>query len=527
MKTTMTMTMKKLIRPVTLACAVLFTSSLADAQKVSWKVTISPSGGGTVDWQTSSPAASGTLSKSGTVSFNSGSYVDLTFKTNTNYLLTSVFKNTDSWISSLDSNKHYQFGPVTNPHVITVLYKVNTPSGDFNLEFPDGKAPMVADISGNYKGVTKDSRNYDADVAMDESGKLSVIAAVDGIVPKNGGPIQGSVGSVKTVNNTPTAQCKGSFTGTRDGETTTASGSGTGKPLEFQNDGADLTSITGTGSGSAKVGAQKFSAKPTTVSHTLTDAEKSNLAKEWDLNLTIREITNSKTGKKSLAASSILDLPNGEKTFFKEKTVTFSVKTGYTISFSRGVKLDPSGNPILNPKTQKPVTDTKSSVKITKMIMTGSQKNWTVTSGTITYSFLGQKGTGNLADFYGAEELPEEIIFRNGNIWGVDNNPYAATTFTISKAYTITYINTYHWNYGSGTATPGQISLRHEDGTVYGPWQATGSLGQGGVPNANWECSPGTLIKAGNYTVVDSAPATWSQNSGSSGQGFSEVRGRP
>ena len=71
----------------------------------------------------------------------------------------------------------------------------------------------------------------------------------------------------------------------------------------------------------------------------------------------------------------------------------------------------------------------------------------------------------------------------------------------------------------------GTIALRHSDGTVYGPWQTEGALGQGGVKNAYWFVRPNADIKAGTYTVVDSDPSTWSHNSGSAGAGFTEIRG--
>jgi choice-of-anchor C domain-containing protein len=43
------------------------------------------------------------------------------------------------------------------------------------------------------------------------------------------------------------------------------------------------------------------------------------------------------------------------------------------------------------------------------------------------------------------------------------------------------------------------------------------------VPNANWIATPNVVIPAGTYTVIDSDPSTWSQNSGSGGQGFAAV----
>ena len=119
--------------------------------------------------------------------------------------------------------------------------------------------------------------------------------------------------------------------------------------------------------------------------------------------------------------------------------------------------------------------------------------------------------------------IPEPVIYTNGNIAGVQNNPTRDTTFTVPASHRVTYIYTYHY-FNSGKL-PGTIGLRHSDGTVYGPWQSEGALGQGGVLNAYWFVRPNVEIKAGTYTVIDSDKATWSHNSGSSGAGFVEVRG--
>jgi len=53
---------------------------------------------------------------------------------------------------------------------------------------------------------------------------------------------------------------------------------------------------------------------------------------------------------------------------------------------------------------------------------------------------------------------------------------------------------------------------------------ATGKPGQGGVPSAYWECEPNIVVKAGNYKIIDSDPATWSQNAGSAGIGMAKVK---
>ena len=118
----------------------------------------------------------------------------------------------------------------------------------------------------------------------------------------------------------------------------------------------------------------------------------------------------------------------------------------------------------------------------------------------------------------------EETLYNNWNIAAVQNGPTSPTTFTTTKAYKITYFSTYHWNYGSGVPG-GTVGLRSSDGMTYGPWQVSTTPGQGGVPNAIWIATPNVLIPPGTYTVIDSDPSTWSQNSGSGGRGFAEIRG--
>ena len=110
----------------------------------------------------------------------------------------------------------------------------------------------------------------------------------------------------------------------------------------------------------------------------------------------------------------------------------------------------------------------------------------------------------------------------NFNGGGVTNNPTVSTTFTLAQNSTITAIQTYHWNNGRGAAL-GTIKLVHANGTVYGPWTATGSPGSGGVANAFWTVSPNVVLPAGTYTVVDGSNATWSCNSQSQNKGFAKV----
>ena len=122
-------------------------------------------------------------------------------------------------------------------------------------------------------------------------------------------------------------------------------------------------------------------------------------------------------------------------------------------------------------------------------------------------------------------ESESNVIFDNWNMGGVSNNPSCNPSFTITKPQRITYIDSYHWNDGAGTAEPGTISLVRDDGTEFGPWQAEGQPGMNGVPNAYWIAQPDVVIPAGTYEIHDSDRETRSQNSASGGCGFSKVQG--
>lgn len=121
------------------------------------------------------------------------------------------------------------------------------------------------------------------------------------------------------------------------------------------------------------------------------------------------------------------------------------------------------------------------------------------------------------------EKPPEtDLLFSNYNGAGVQNSPTAHTLFTINVARKIYLIQDYHWNSAKGK-TPGTIGLKSESGTMYGPWNAVGAPGQGGVPDAYWTVYPDIEIPTGTYTIIDSDPASWAQNTGTSGLGMSQV----
>jgi tetratricopeptide (TPR) repeat protein len=118
---------------------------------------------------------------------------------------------------------------------------------------------------------------------------------------------------------------------------------------------------------------------------------------------------------------------------------------------------------------------------------------------------------------------PGTMLFDNGNIYAVFNNPDVSPQFTIDTDHIIRYIETYHWNNAKGSP-PGTISVQHTDGTIYGPWNARSQPGQNNAPNVYWIVNTNTPIKAGTYTIIDSDPETWSQNVESYHTGFARVQ---
>ena len=140
-----------------------------------------------------------------------------------------------------------------------------------------------------------------------------------------------------------------------------------------------------------------------------------------------------------------------------------------------------------------------------------------IAAGICLALLLMTSGTLNAAPY-------EEQLLNIGNVGAVDNNPSRPSVFYLDAPYVITYLYTYHWNYGRGTG-PGVIGLRNDRGEVFGPYPAAGSPGQGGVPNAVWEVRVAIKVPPGRYTIIDSEPATWAWNGESSGMGFAIVRG--
>ena len=116
------------------------------------------------------------------------------------------------------------------------------------------------------------------------------------------------------------------------------------------------------------------------------------------------------------------------------------------------------------------------------------------------------------------------LTIENGNIYAVVNGPRLPAEFKLEDRWLIGSFFTYHWNNAKGR-TPGKISFKHESGKVFGPWQAKGTPGQGGVPNAYWKVDTFGILPPGNYTVIDSEPSTWATNAGNGFRGFFKIQG--
>jgi hypothetical protein len=109
-----------------------------------------------------------------------------------------------------------------------------------------------------------------------------------------------------------------------------------------------------------------------------------------------------------------------------------------------------------------------------------------------------------------------------GNTGGVNGGAASAPAFTVDRPTRITLISTYH--YGAGTPA-GLLGLQAADGTFYGPFTATGIVGQDGMPDATWQVEPDLVVPAGTYSVYDSEPSTWSTNAEADLVGFAIVSG--
>lgn len=112
------------------------------------------------------------------------------------------------------------------------------------------------------------------------------------------------------------------------------------------------------------------------------------------------------------------------------------------------------------------------------------------------------------------------LIWKAGNDGAIDGGGGKPPTVKQDGAYFVTEVCAYHWNNGKG-APAGEITLKAADGTAYGPWKTT-------LRNeVYWIAQPNQNLPAGTYTLIDSDPPTWAQNSASGGAGMGWAYGIP
>lgn len=173
-------------------------------------------------------------------------------------------------------------------------------------------------------------------------------------------------------------------------------------------------------------------------------------------------------------------------------------------------------------------TRKKKKGSVTSVTTTTTKTSSTATTTTAETTTSSTAGTGGTYRCSGKQIT----LFDNTN-GGLVNSGGAPPSFnTGGKAYCVTYIQTYHWNSGSG-APPGTLGLKRSGGTgaaEVGPFPAKASPGANNAPNVNWYVyvrqSPPQVID-GSYTCSDSGATTWSANSSSGGAGFCIVYAVP
>jgi len=374
----------------------------AQAAGITWKIAMTPSKSGEIAWATSSPQKSGVLQASGSLSFDDGSLVDLTFTPKPGYRLVTVYKNLENWTSSLDGNKHSQFGPVHNPHVIAAQFELITPTGAYDFSPPENLPEGVAAIfngTGHYSGnVPADmpivhDKAFDADVAMDESGKLDIMPnSLEGYTPDPNANTS-IVGTLKTRNDKPEVTVSAKFKGQFEGQNGEGSGVGTlsnidTQPVNSLQAGDPTLDSSGTGSYKVKL---KNSDSRLKVNHSANDAAISapvttDATRDWSVHVVISQEQDAK-GKSITYAQGTLTLPTGDNIAFPKRKVKYSTTKGYKIAFSRGTNLTSDS------------VDKKTKLTITNMLFDCADNSCALNDGQISYQFLGQKGKGKLSDF--------------------------------------------------------------------------------------------------------------------------------
>lgn len=118
-------------------------------------------------------------------------------------------------------------------------------------------------------------------------------------------------------------------------------------------------------------------------------------------------------------------------------------------------------------------------------------------------------------------------FFDNHNV-GVIDGGGTPPSFEVAVETRVVVMETYHDTATTPGLQAGTITIQGEDGKTYGPFQSTGSNGQGGDANAYWTVKPEDMVlPPGRYTITDSDPQSFAQNAQSGGVGMVRILGSP
>lgn len=268
------------------------------------------------------------------------------------------------------------------------------PLGSLLITFPTSNAflPHIVSLTGSYPGTSATSnRNYNVNVVQDDSGKLTLLGTVDGLLGRTGSPQIGAVGFIRTIQGKPMLRLRGSLSGTLDGLPLRGSGTFTA-PTALAGFASGF-GLSVTGSYAGKLGETPFSGRKALLQIPVLADSAANIHDGWSVGLDIHSKTIGKTQRTFVTAQ--LFLPSGDTIAFPERPAHYT-KTGYTFSFVGGTNI--TANP--------PVRNHRASIGIRTMSMGQGGNGFVPTSGTIRYHFLGQGGTANLVDFMPASAKP-------------------------------------------------------------------------------------------------------------------------
>lgn len=360
----------------------LLVASAAQAADFSWNFTIKPAEAVYLGIQVGEEYKP--ITHSQIVTVPSGSNVQIEFYPLNGHSIQKVTENGKDITSRIQPRLSYTNVNAARTFVVTLIPGA-APTGAFDFSFPENLPAGVAPIyflAGHYQGVWPNlpDRTYSYDVAMDESGKLDVENLdIEGVAFEPGAVTIG--GKVATVNNQPILSLSGKVNVLVDGAPFSAKGTANAT-IQPHDIGDGLQGLEGNMNVSGKLDGSAFKKK--TLEMTLPTAD--TVTRDWSLHLDIAKKPDAK-GRERIYASAQLDLPSGERVAFAERLVKYSQKKGYNILFINGT------NQTQNRK------DKKTRLEIKKMLFTGDVTNPTLSSGQLSYAFLGQKGKGDITAF--------------------------------------------------------------------------------------------------------------------------------